>query len=163
MADPPRTIRGRGSASELAGRFALTTSERDPEAADDDAGPAPGTELLVEQARTIITRNESPDVPFRQSMNPYRGCEHGCIYCYARPSHAYLELSPGLDFETRLFAKTNAVELLKDELAKHGYRVRIQPVDATDCRNLSAGVSKCSVFLGRSFSLRATALSCACE
>jgi len=75
-----------------------------------------------ERARTIISRNNSPDIGFSQSVNPYRGCEHGCVYCFARPSHAYLELSPGLDFETRLFAKTNAAEQLRIELAKPGYR-----------------------------------------
>jgi len=80
------------------------------------------TTVTEESARTIIARNDSPDIPFEQSINPYRGCEHGCIYCYARPTHAYLELSPGLDFETRLFAKTNAVELLRDELSKKSYR-----------------------------------------
>src|ERR1700681_5101486 len=80
------------------------------------------TQVRPEAARSIITRNESPDIPFEQSINPYRGCEHGCIYCYARPSHAYLELSPGLDFETKLFAKTNAAELLRAELGKPGYK-----------------------------------------
>ena len=79
------------------------------------------TQVTIERARSIISRNDSPDVPFDQSINPYRGCEQGCIYCYARPSHAYLELSPGLDFETKLFAKTNAAELLRAELAKPGY------------------------------------------
>ena len=73
-------------------------------------------------ARTIIARNDSPDIPFTQSINPYQGCEHGCIYCYARPTHAYLDLSPGLDFETKLFAKPNAAALLRAELAKPGYR-----------------------------------------
>ena len=81
--------------------------------------PAPGSPS--ERARSIISRNSSPDVGFSQSVNPYRGCEHGCVYCFARPSHAYLDLSPGLDFETRLFAKTNAAELLRAELAKPGY------------------------------------------
>jgi hypothetical protein len=71
------------------------------------------TQVQAVQAKTILSRNQSPDLPFSVSLNPYQGCEHGCIYCYARPSHSYLELSPGLDFETRLFAKTNAAELLK--------------------------------------------------
>ena len=82
----------------------------------------PRTTVTPERAKSIITRNDSPDIPFTYSINPYRGCEHGCIYCYARPSHAYLELSPGLDFETRLFAKVNAAELLREALAKPGYR-----------------------------------------
>lgn len=77
---------------------------------------------LPRSARSIISRNSSPDVPFEFSINPYRGCEHGCIYCYARPTHAYLDLSPGLDFETRLYAKTNAAQLLKEELAQPQYR-----------------------------------------
>jgi DNA repair photolyase len=77
--------------------------------------------VTEERARSIISRNDSPDIHFEQSINPYRGCEHGCIYCYARPSHGYLNLSAGIDFETKLFAKTNATELLRSELAKPGY------------------------------------------
>ena len=92
------------------------------------------TSVTIERARSIISRNDSPDVGFSQSINPYRGCEHGCIYCYARPSHAYLELSPGLDFETKLFAKTNAAELLREELAKPGYQPSPIALGAnTDC------------------------------
>ncbi|MDO8595881.1 MAG: hypothetical protein Q7R45_04570, partial [Sulfuricaulis sp.] len=72
-----------------------------------------------------IARNDSPDIPLSQSINPYQGCEHGCIYCYARPSHAYMGLSPGLDFETRIFAKVNAAELLRKELSRPGYRCDI--------------------------------------
>jgi DNA repair photolyase len=117
--------RQRGALSQIQGRF-------EPEARapfDDgwtreDEPLAPlQTTIAIERARTIIARNDSPDVPFDQSINPYRGCEHGCIYCYARPSHAYLELSPGLDFETKLFAKTNAAERLRTELAKPAYKV----------------------------------------
>ncbi len=88
--------------------------------------PAPDTELLPEQIRSIISRNQSPDIPFTQSINPYRGCEHGCVYCYARPSHAYLDLSPGLDFEQRIFFKPNAAEVLRRELSKPGYQC--QPI-----------------------------------
>ena len=79
------------------------------------------TTVTIQLARTIITRNRSPDIPFDASINPYQGCEHGCIYCYARPSHAYLDLSPGLDFETKLFAKPDAPKLLRAEIAKPGY------------------------------------------
>ncbi len=86
-----------------------------------EPGPLP-TIVRIQQARTIISCNDSPDIPFTQSINPYQGCEHGCIYCYARPSHAYLDLSPGLDFETRLFAKPDAAALLRRELARPGYR-----------------------------------------
>ncbi|MDR3435970.1 PA0069 family radical SAM protein [Telmatospirillum sp.] len=90
---------------------------------DDDLPPL-RTTVGSDSARTIITRNDSPDIPFEQSINPYRGCEHGCIYCYARPSHAYLGLSAGLDFETRLYAKPNAASLLEAELRRPGYRCR---------------------------------------
>ena len=113
----------RGARSFVAGRFETVARE----AFDDGWTPEEkdsrelATQVTIERARSIISRNESPDVGFEQSINPYRGCEHGCIYCYARPSHAYLELSPGLDFETRLFAKTNAAELLRAALAKPGY------------------------------------------
>ena len=119
--------RGRGAALNLEGRFeewsreAFADGWRDRLAADEDGGDAIKTVVTEERAKSIITRNESPDIPFRYSLNPYRGCEHGCIYCFARPSHAYLGLSPGLDFETRLFAKTNAAELLRVELSRTGY------------------------------------------
>ncbi|WP_141454928.1 PA0069 family radical SAM protein [Pseudoxanthomonas sp. z9] len=120
-------IKGRGSTGYLPGRFAVTTAraeddgwhERDRE---DEIVSSPATRVTEERARSIISRNQSPDIPFQQSLNPYRGCEHGCSYCFARPSHAYLDLSPGLDFETRIFAKTNAPEVLRKELAKPGYR-----------------------------------------
>jgi DNA repair photolyase len=87
-------------------------------------GPAPKlrTQVTVERAKTIIARNTSPDIPFDISLNPYRGCEHGCIYCYARPTHAFHDLSPGLDFESRLFAKPEAATLLRKELSRPGYR-----------------------------------------
>jgi DNA repair photolyase len=84
--------------------------------------PPPPTEVRPDASRSVIVRNASPDIPFEQSINPYRGCEHGCIYCYARPSHAYLGLSPGLDFETKIYAKLDAGPLLERELARPGYR-----------------------------------------
>ncbi|MCL7943228.1 PA0069 family radical SAM protein [Marinobacter sp. ATCH36] len=91
---------------------------------DDEICPdSVATEVVNEQVRSIISRNRSPDVPFDQSINPYRGCEHACIYCFARPTHAYWDMSPGLDFETRLIAKPNAAEQLRRELDKPGYRV----------------------------------------
>jgi DNA repair photolyase len=90
-------------------------------AEDDEPLPPLRTAVTIEPSRTIIARNTSPDICFNQSINPYQGCEHGCIYCYARPTHAYHDLSPGLDFETKLFAKPNAAELLREELAKRGY------------------------------------------
>jgi DNA repair photolyase len=100
-----------------------------PEAVDDGwfstaVAESIATEIRPELARTIISRNDSPDIPFEQSINPYRGCEHGCIYCYARPSHAYVDLSPGIDFETRLFYKADAARLLRDELAQPRYQCR---------------------------------------
>ncbi|HLM54315.1 MAG TPA: PA0069 family radical SAM protein [Pseudoxanthomonas sp.] len=120
-------IKGRGSTGHPAGRFELTVNEAvddgwHGEPADEFVEPLPRTQVREERARSIISRNRSPDISFSQSVNPYRGCEHGCSYCFARPSHAYLGLSPGLDFETRIFAKTNAPELLRAELAKPGYR-----------------------------------------
>jgi DNA repair photolyase len=90
---------------------------------EDGAPEPPPTEIHVDAARTIIARNDSPDVGFSQSINPYRGCEHGCIYCYARPSHSYLDLSPGRDFETQIFYKPNAAELLRAELSARSYAV----------------------------------------
>jgi len=128
--------RSRGALSQIQGRFETVARETyDDGWVREDDEPAPlATQVAIERARTIIARNDSPDIPFEQSINPYRGCEHGCIYCYARPSHAYLELSPGLDFETRLYAKTNAAALLKEELAKPGYRVSPISLGAnTDC------------------------------
>ncbi len=115
----PQAVRGRGAISNPAGRFARTRSEREAE----EAGERVLTELRAEPAKSIIARNRSPDVPFTQSINMYRGCEHGCIYCFARPTHAYLDLSPGRDFETRILFKPNASELLRAELAKPGYEV----------------------------------------
>lgn len=120
---PGSVIRGRGVAARPAGRFAR--SETTPEAVDDDIpGPGPATELFTEKIRSIISRNQSPDIPFEQSVNPYRGCEHGCVYCYARPSHAYLDLSPGLDFEQKIFTKPEAAVVLRRELSKPGYECR---------------------------------------
>jgi DNA repair photolyase len=138
--DAPKTpIKGRGATFNPANRFrreqreaiddgwmnpafADDGSDRNDNEQDDDALPPLKTTVSIQQSRTIIARNDSPDFPFSQSINPYQGCEHGCIYCYARPTHAYLDLSPGLDFETKLFAKPNAAELLRAELAKPGYR-----------------------------------------
>lgn len=116
-------IKGRGAIGNADGRFAQRVVEAvdDGWSQDDEPAPHPLTTVTEESARSIISRNDSPDIPFSQSINPYRGCEHGCFYCFARPTHSYLELSPGLDFETKLFAKTNAAERLRAELAKPGY------------------------------------------
>jgi DNA repair photolyase len=118
---PPSPPKGRGAVSNRDSRFSATSRE------DIDDGWTPQersplrTTVVPESARRIISRNHSPDIPFEQSVNPYRGCEHGCIYCYARPSHAYLGLSPGLDFESKLFAKPDAAALLKKELARKNH------------------------------------------
>ncbi|WP_066517544.1 PA0069 family radical SAM protein [Sphingobium cloacae] len=121
--------KGRGATrNETSGRFHLPVREADGDWLDalpaiDGPAPRRRTSVTVEQARRIITRNNSPDIGFSQSINAYRGCEHGCIYCFARPTHAYHDLSPGLDFETRLFAKPDAAKLLRAELSRSNYAV----------------------------------------
>lgn len=138
-------IKGRGSASLLAHRFARQAREAFDDgwgdasyagecgdaAADTIRAPAspvapatPATTVRFEQARSAISRNDSPDLGFEQTVNPYRGCEHGCIYCYARPTHSYLDLSPGLDFETQLVARTNIAQVLRREIAKPSYHCK---------------------------------------
>ena len=116
-------VRGRGAKSNRSGRYEPTEREDfDDGWTEHDGQPAKlDTTLTAERARKILTRNDSPDVGFDRSINPYRGCEHGCIYCYARPAHAYMGLSPGVDFETRLFFKPEAARLLEKELSKPGY------------------------------------------
>ena len=116
-----RVHKGRGAVSSPAGRFDKRGVELDAEAAFEYAQQAPQTRLQAMQAGRIISTNNSPDVPFDQSINPYQGCEHGCVYCYARPSHSYLDLSPGLDFETQIFYKPNAVTQLLGEWEKKNY------------------------------------------
>ena len=116
---------GRGAQTNRSGRYEPISYEPTDDGWESLAElEALSTEVQEVPARRIITRNESPDIGFDRSINPYRGCEHGCIYCFARPTHAFLGLSPGLDFETKLFAKTNAAEALKRELAEPGYSVR---------------------------------------
>ena len=125
---PPRAHRGATLNADSA-RFNLPAREADGDWLDqrddlDGALATLRTTVTVERARTIISRNQSPDIGFDRSINPYRGCEHGCIYCFARPSHAFHDLSPGLDFESRLFAKPDAPELLRKELSSRGYLVK---------------------------------------
>jgi DNA repair photolyase len=123
-------LAGRGApGNTVPTRFGLAARETDGDWLDTreavDGEPPPlRTTVTMERARTIIARNSSPDVPFDRSINPYRGCEHGCVYCFARPTHAFHDLSPGLDFETRLFAKPDAATLLARELAAPGYACR---------------------------------------
>ena len=127
-------IRGRGAQSDaLSTRFGLAERREsgdwldEREAVDGPVGKL-ATSVTEEHPKTILTFNRSPDIPFDRSINAYRGCEHGCIYCFARPSHAYHDLSPGLDFETRLFAKPTAARLLRETMAKPGLQGR------ADCR-----------------------------
>ncbi len=132
----PDAVRGRGARSNAVGRY---ESEQRLTVDDGWGGPeewqgqgrAIRTQVSVDSSRSIIARNSSPDLGFDRSINPYRGCEHGCIYCFARPSHAYLGLSPGLDFETRLFMKPEAARLLEAELRRPGY----------DCRTIAMGTN----------------------
>ena len=129
---PPQVRKGRGATFNPENRYRRDTREavddgwNAPAGPEDDEPAPPKTTVTIQDARTIIARNDSPDIPFDRSINPYQGCEHGCVYCYARPTHAYLDLSPGLDFETKLFAKPNAPTLLRAELARPGYRC--QPI-----------------------------------
>lgn len=131
MSENAKIQKGRGTLNNIDGRFnEFQRTEIDDGWFHDE--PANNlTEVSVESPRSIISRNQSPDLPFQQSINPYRGCEHGCIYCYARPSHAYLGLSPGIDFETKLTIKPNAAKLLRDELMATNYR----------CSTLSLGAN----------------------
>ncbi len=123
----PDFTRGRGAPQNLVPtRLNLAAREADGDwldtRADHGEAPAPlRTTVTIEKPKTIISHNRSPDIPFDRSVNPYRGCEHGCVYCYARPTHAFHDLSPGLDFESRLFAKPNAPALLRAEIGKRGY------------------------------------------
>jgi DNA repair photolyase len=128
LSSPPT---GRGATvNHTPTRFNLSVREQDGDWLDDRTNidgtePQLRTTVTIEKPKTIIARNTSPDIPFETSINPYRGCEHGCIYCYARPSHAFHDLSPGLDFESRLFAKPGAADLLRTELGKRGYRLSV--------------------------------------
>ena len=124
---PNTPTKGRGAVSNRAGRYERLAGERTDDGwgtleRETEEAPPLRTEILADSSRKIIAKNDSPDIPFDRSINPYKGCEHGCVYCFARPTHAYLGFSPGLDFETKLFAKHDAAELLRQELSKKGYR-----------------------------------------
>jgi DNA repair photolyase len=139
---PIHAIKGRGAATRLAHRFSRDERNafddgwgtlEESAAEEEDLLPL-ATEVRFEDAKSALNQNESPDVSFDRSLNPYRGCEHGCIYCFARPTHSYLNLSPGLDFETKLIAKRNIVEVLRAELSRKGYRPSHVAIGtATDC------------------------------
>ncbi|MDQ2187102.1 PA0069 family radical SAM protein [Alcaligenaceae bacterium A4P071] len=137
-ATAPTAIRGRGAVTHVAHRFQSDAREADNDVVayepnGEDTPPPLRTQVIREQARKLLSRNDSPDIPFDQAVNPYRGCEHGCVYCYARPTHAYLGYSPGLDFETKLIVKENAVDALRAELARPAYRMSpINVGSATD-------------------------------
>ena len=119
----PTLRRGRAATLNRSGRYEAEIREQIHDGWDRDEDLPPlKTEVAVEKPKTVITRNDSPDIAFDRSINPYRGCEHGCVYCFARPTHAYMGLSPGLDFETKLFAKQGAAELLEQELANPNYK-----------------------------------------
>ena len=122
---PPCPTKGRGAVGNPAGRFEAQSRLAVDDGWDiDDDLPPLRTTVTIDATRAVLSRNSSPDIPFNRSINPYKGCEHGCVYCYARPTHAYLGLSPGLDFETRLFAKPDAASVLERELQRPGYRCR---------------------------------------
>ncbi|MBC7601726.1 MAG: PA0069 family radical SAM protein [Ramlibacter sp.] len=141
---PLEAIKGRGASTQLAHRFerdareafddGWTTLDDDQASKHDEDREPLQTEVIWENARSVISSNESPDVGFDRSINPYRGCEHGCIYCYARPSHSYLNMSPGLDFETKIIAKRNIAQILRHELSKKHYEPKhIAIGTVTDC------------------------------
>lgn len=121
--DQPLRRKARASLSNAAGRYELGRAEVNDGWFQEDAAAVIPTRIRLETARSLISYNRSPDLPFDRAINPYRGCEHGCIYCFARPSHAYLGLSPGMDFETRLVARPNAPEVLRRELSAPRYKV----------------------------------------
>ena len=121
----PPPIRGRGASGNPANRFEILAIEPDPEERPDEEVPALKTKFYRDFTRTVIAHNDSPDVGFESSINPYRGCEHGCIYCYARPTHEYLGFSAGLDFESRIMVKEDAPELLAAELTKPGWKPQV--------------------------------------
>jgi DNA repair photolyase len=126
--------RGRGSATNPTPRFERLHVDWDDAALDPEERPDPRTHYLVDASRSIVARNQSPDIGFDASINPYRGCEHGCAYCYARPSHEYLDLSPGLDFETRILVKRDAPRLLHRELSRRVWRPQVIAMSGvTDC------------------------------
>ena len=136
MDSPRRTPRGRGSAANPAPRFqTLSVEPADLDSGDpEDEAPDPRTRYLLDSSRTVLSRNDSPDLGFDFSLNPYRGCEHGCAYCYARPTHEYLDLSAGLDFETRILVKRDAPRLLRAALSRRSWRPRVVAFSGvTDC------------------------------
>jgi DNA repair photolyase len=146
--------KGRGAHIDPPNRFSPTHREPDPEALDREEAPDPRTEFILERSRSIVTENDSPDISFRYSINPYRGCEHGCAYCYARPTHEYLGYNAGLDFETKIVVKENAAELFRDFLARDTWRP--EPI-------VLSGVTDCYQPCERRFRLTRACLEVAAE
>ena len=133
---PTTAIRGRGASGNPPNRFERLHLEPDPDAADiaDEERPHPRTEFFHDASESILTRNDSPDIPFTFGLNPYRGCEHGCAYCFARPYHEYLGFSSGLDFETKIMVKLRAPDLLRRELSSPKWEPEgIAMSGVTDC------------------------------
>ena len=127
-------VRGRGTGSNPPNRFYKKSVVPDPDAAPDPDEPLPRTQFIKDNARTIIAQNDSPDVGFDRSINPYRGCEHGCVYCYARPFHEFLGFSPGIDFETKILVKEDAPKLLREELSSPKWKPQVIAMSGvTDC------------------------------
>src|SRR5439155_16405118 len=132
MGADPSNIRGRGASANPSNRFELLHYERDPEAGPDDS--APTTQFFRDSSRSIIARNDSPDVGFEASINPYRGCEHGCAYCYSRPTHEYLGFNAGIDFESKILVKERAPELFREFLARDRWQSELIAMSGvTDC------------------------------
>src|SRR6187431_2963673 len=130
----PQPRRGRGASTNPANRFESLSVDPDPDEQPDDEVPALTTRFYRDFSRTIIAHNDSPDVGFESSVNPYRGCEHGCIYCYARPTHEYLGFSSGLDFESKIMVKENAPKLLRAELSSPKWEPKVIAMSGvTDC------------------------------
>ncbi len=128
-----KAVRGRGAVSNPRNRFEKLTYEPNPDAPPDER-PLPRTEFLADASVSILSTNDSPDLPFHASLNPYRGCEHGCAYCYARPTHEFLGFSAGIDFESRIMVKTRAAELLRAELSAHSWKPQLVALSGvTDC------------------------------
>src|SRR5258708_6510127 len=133
MSVEEKTVHGRGAVGNPANRFEKIDYVRDPDDEHPD-DPAPTTVFLKDVSKTVLSRNDSPDIGFEYSLNPYRGCEHGCIYCYARPTHEYLGFSAGLDFESKIMVKENAPELLRKELASPKWKPQVIAFSGvTDC------------------------------
>ena len=155
--NPAERLKARGADTRPAPRFDRLRAEPEADGWDlPDEEHLLRTEIVTEQPRSIITRNSSPDIPFDRSINPYRGCEHGCIYCYARPSHAYLGLSPGLDFETKITAKPEAARLLAAGIRAAAVNIRCDATSAADAGAPAGEVDRLAAMLAAALDDAAT-------